>query len=213
MQKKKIILDLDGTLVDSLPFWRRLDQEFLASRGISPSAKELKILDTMGITEAAAYFRRIYHFPDTIPEIVQELNQRMLRFYEQEIPLKEGADLFLAQCRRDGISCGLATATDDTLARHCLRRLGVLDSFTFLLSCETLGKSKAFPDIYLEGARIFGQSPSEIAVFEDAPHCLETAARAGFYTVAVFDETYAAVWQKIAAEADESILSWKEALR
>lgn len=62
----------------------------------------------------------------------------------------------------------VASATALPLMKACLDRLGVLDYFDFLLSCEEVGWGKDRPDVYHEAARRLGASPGEIAVYEDA---------------------------------------------
>ena len=39
-----------------------------------------------------------------------------------------------------------------------LERLGVAHYFDFILSCETVGKGKIQPDVYLEAARRMGSA-------------------------------------------------------
>ena len=121
----------------------------------------------------------------------------------------------------------VASATAEPLMEACLRRLGVLSDFEFLLSCETVGAGKRQPDVYLESIRRMGAKPEETAVYEDAIYAAETAKRAGFYVVGVQDESTAgcwepedpgdpdsvriSCWEKIKRLADEVIEDWKAA--
>ena len=82
--------------------------------------------------------------------------------------MKEGVALYLDRLRRDGVRMCVASATALPLMKACLDRLGVLDYFDFLLSCEEVGWGKDRPDVYHEAARRLGASPGEIAVYEDA---------------------------------------------
>ena len=106
----------------------------------------------------------------------------------------------------------VATATAEPLARACLERLGVAHYFDFILSCETVGKGKTQPDVYLEAARRMGSAPEDTAVFEDALYAAQTAKEAGFYTVGVPEAAYGQDWPALAALADETILDWRKAL-
>ena len=99
----------------------------------------------------------------------------------------------------------VATATAEPLIEACLKRLGVIDCFEFILSCESLGTSKREPMIYLESARRFDAAPSEVAVYEDAFYAAETAKKAGFYLVAVYDDEEDENWEKICSLADEGV--------
>ena len=91
----------------------------------------------------------------------------------------------------------------------CLTRLGVRDSFEFLLSCETVGAGKSSPLVYHASAKRLKAEPQEVAVYEDALYAIQTAKAAGYYVVGVYDNSAADSWQAIAKTADE-IIHWEE---
>ena len=105
----------------------------------------------------------------------------------------------------------VASATAEDLMEACLTRLGVAKYFSFLLSCETVGAGKNRPDVYWESAKRLGAEPVEIAVYEDALYAAETAKSAGFYTVAVRDDSNQLHWETLTALTDEVILDWQTA--
>ena len=86
------------------------------------------------------------------------------------------------------------------------------------MSCDEIGKGKREPDIYdFCRSRMAMESrttllPSDVAVFEDAAYCLETASAAGYYTVAKFERSYEKDWEKIRGIADESYVKWSDAV-
>ena len=105
----------------------------------------------------------------------------------------------------------VASSTAQELMSACLSRLRVADRFVFLLSCEEVGAGKNRPDVYLESARRLGAQPQEIAVFEDALYAARTAKEAGFYTVAVFDDSETEHWEELTKLANDSIIDWGKA--
>ena len=94
----------------------------------------------------------------------------------------------------------------------CLTRLGVRDYFEFLLSCETVGVGKSSPLVYHASAKRLKAMPQEIAVYEDALYAIQTAKKAGYYVVGIYDDSAADSWQAIEEMADEIIINWEEAL-
>ena len=211
MDKKYAIFDMDGTLVDSMGFWKQLGVEYLTSRGISREAAEgvQERVKAMTMTECAELFRSVFHLPQTSEEIAGEINGMMDRHYQEDVPLKPGVAAYLAGLKAQGVRMCVATATAEPLARACLERLGVAQYFDFLLSCEEVGTGKDSPTVFLEAARRLGADPREVAVFEDAPYALDTAAKAGFWTVAVYDIGCGDRWPALAARADETNLDWR----
>ena len=53
-----------------------------------------------------------------------------------------------------------------------------------------------------------GAEPSDIAVYEDALYAAETAKKAGFYVVGVFDESAKKNFASLKEITDEIIIDW-----
>ena len=203
MNKPYAIFDMDGTLVDSMGFWKRLAFEYLESHGVKKvSAEILERIKPMTMTESAALFISEYGLLGTPESVAADMN---------DIPLKPGAQDYLTGLKNKGVRMCVASATAEPLMKACLERLDVLADFEFLLSCETVGTGKKQPDVYLESIRRMGAKAAETAVYEDAIYAAETAKRAGFYVAGVQDESNIDCWEKMERLADEVIEDWKSA--
>ena len=210
MDKKYAIFDMDGTLIDSMVFWKNLATEYLTSKGILQiPADILEQIKPMTMSESAALFRREFGLTG---DVEAQMNEMMEDHYRNDIPLKPGAWEYLENLHRQGVRMCVASATAEHLMESCLTRLGVRQYFEFLLSCETVGAGKRSPLVYHESARRLGTAPGEIAVYEDALYAVQTAKAAGFHVVGVYDDSAADSWQAIEQESDEVILNWEEAV-
>ena len=210
MEQRFAIFDMDGTLVDSMVYWKRLATEFLESKGVQHIAQDiLERIKPMTMTESAALFIEEYGLSGTAESVVAEMNTMMDEHYRRNIPLKPGVQVYLDALHRRGVTMCVASATAEELMDACLTRLGVAQYFSFLLSCETVGAGKSRPDVYWEAAKRLGAQPEEIAVYEDALYAAETAKTAGFYTVAVRDDSNQLHWESLTTLADEVILDWQ----
>ena len=181
------IFDLDGTLLDSNPYWDRAPELWLAARGKRAAPGLGKTVFTMTLPEAADYLIREYALQQTPDEIMDGVNAVMERAYLEEIPLKPGVPALLDALERRGIPCAVASVTDRPLVAGALRRHGLLERFAGVVTTAEAGAGKQAPDVYLRAAALLGTQPAETLVFEDAPHALRTAKAAGFRTVGVFD--------------------------
>ena len=210
MDKPFAIFDMDGTLIDSMGFWKNLAGEYLHSQGIKQVPEDImERIKPMTMSESAALFQREFGLTGN-PEA--EMNAIMDAHYRNDIPLKSGVRNYLQRLHDKGVRMCVASATAEHLMESCLVRLGVREYFEFLLSCETVGAGKHSPLVYHESAKRFHAQPTEIAVYEDALYAVQTAKNAGYYVVAVYDSSTADHWNTIREIADESILNWEEAI-
>jgi len=108
-------------------------------------------------------------------------------FYRYEAQLKPHLKEFLAQLHETGVKMCIATATERSLVEAALARCGVLDYFSEIFTCSSVGAGKDEPTIYREALNFLGTDRTNTMVFEDSLHALTTAKKDGFYTTAVYD--------------------------
>ena len=130
---------------------------------------------------------REYGLSMTVGEVIAAVTQMAEDTYLTRVDLKPGASELLRRCKAAGYPMAVGTALDEGLARRLLERLGILDFFRGVYTCETLGFPKTDPAFYRRAVELLGCLPGETAVFEDAPHALKTAKEAGCRTVGVAD--------------------------
>ena len=208
MDKQFAIFDMDGTLIDSMIFWKNLASEYLTTKGVTQIPEDiLEQIKPMTMSESAVLFQQEFGLTGD-PE--SEMNAMMDAHYRDDIPLKPGVREYLQTLRNRDVRMCVASATAEHLMEACLTRLEVRDYFEFLLSCETVGAGKRSPLVYQESARRLNAAPAEIAVYEDALYAVQTAKNAGYYVVGVYDDSAAKNWQIIECIADKVILNWEE---
>ena len=209
MDKNYAIFDMDGTLIDSMAFWKNLATEYLTSKGVTEiPGWLLERIKPMTMSESAELFKLAFGLTG---DVEAQMNAMMEDHYRNDIPLKTGVRKYLLDQHLQGVRMCVASATAEHLMEACLTRLGVRQYFEFLLSCETMGAGKRSPLVYRESARRLDAAPGEIAVYEDALYAVQTAKDAGFHVVGVYDDSAARNWQTIAKIADEIIINWEEA--
>ena len=211
MNRKFAIFDMDGTLVDSMPFWSNLAGEFLQDHGLpQPDEAQQEALKTMTMTESSSYLVNTFALPCTPQQAAEDMNRRMAEHYRNDVPLKPGVREYLMQLKASGVQMCVASATSQPLSEDCLERLGVAELFSFLLSCEVVGAGKNRPDVYDTAAKRMGAAPEETAVYEDALLAVDTARAAGYYVVGVKDESGKDQWDAIVAHTQEQILDFRD---
>jgi HAD superfamily hydrolase (TIGR01509 family) len=184
---KAAIFDLDGTLIDSMWIWSKIDYDYLEKRGIDLPNDLKDQIAHLSFDETARYFKNRFNLPDTLDEIKQEWNDMALDEYTQNISLKEGACEFLQLLKLRGIKIALATSNTKTLLDVVLRRNGILHLFDVISTTDEVKRGKNFPDVYLLTAEKLGVPPETCIVFEDILPAIIGAKAAGMMVVGVHD--------------------------
>ena len=104
----------------------------------------------------------------------------------------------------------VATATDISLASPALKRLGIIDYFEDIITCNQLGIAKDDPAFFLETLKRIDTPIAETMVFEDALYAIKSAKAAGFTVAGVYDSSMEADSKKIASLADIYLNSYDE---
>ena len=185
--KRGAIVDVDGTLIDSMPIWDDAAARWLTEIGLQPEEGLGRILFRMSLDEGAAYLRSVYTPDRTEEEIKRGILGVIRNFYVREVQAKPGAGTFLAQLEQAGIPMYLATSSNREHVCAALERLGLYQYFDGMITCEEAGAGKSDPRIFVMAAERLGLNPGDIFVFEDVIHAVRTANSAGFVTVGVYD--------------------------
>ena len=197
------IFDLDGTLLDSMYVWTRVDEIYFARRGMAVPEDYGRALAGLSYRESAQYTMRRFGFPGPWDEIVREWTELAREEYARHVPLKAGARAYLTALKRCGVKLAVATALPEYLYRPCLENLGVIELFDALCSTdETGGRGKGNGEVFLLAAERLGVSPERCAVFEDVLEGVRGAKRAGMRAYCVLDEASRHAHGEMAEMAD-----------
>ena len=208
------IFDMDGTIVDSMPFWDRLTEEYLETLDVTPE-EHLDLKDAvaqMSMREAAELFQQAMDLDKTPEEIVLEMGDLMDKHYQEDIQLRPGVKEFLEGMRSERIPMCVLTLRPAPLAYACLERLGVADYFEFIVCSDDVGIGKERPEIFAQTAFEFGVYPMETIVFEDSHYAARAAKEAGCTVVGIYEPTHAEQWPKMKRICDITIHNWEEAM-
>ncbi len=205
-EKKAVIFDMDGTLIDSMWVWHSVDEIYMQKYHLIEPDDFHEEMEGMSFAEVADYFLRA--FPNlmlTTAEIMEEWHQLAMHKYRNEVQLKEGALEFLLSLKEQGICLGIATSNSRELAEAVLDAHGIRNLFDCILTSDEAKAGKPAPDVYLKVAEKLNVLPAQCLVFEDVPKGILAGKNAGMTVCAVYDAAAEYQEEKKRELADYSI--------
>lgn len=206
LNKKGIIFDMDGTLLDSLPMWSNLDVEYMGRYGIVPDENFHHNVATMTLIEASQYIKEVFDIPKSSEEICKDFQAMVYEEYKNHLKLKTLAYELVKTVRARGYKIIIATANECELSEPVLERTGLGKYVDGLVSCTMVGASKEKPDVYLKACEMMDIKVEECVVFEDSLRAMQTAKSAGFTTIGVYDAVVDPYWNEICLLTDEQVV-------
>lgn len=196
-EKKAVIFDMDGTLIDSMPMWSSLDVKYMNSIGIEPRPDFHEKVRTLTISLAAEYIHEAYNTSQTPAEIEAEFKEMAYHYYSDTIPLKPGVFELVKQLAKAGYKLSVATANDISMTAACLKRLGIYEDFSAVVNCDMAGATKAKPDVFDLACERMKVSREDCVIFEDSLYAIKTAVEAGYSVIGVYEASQSDKWDEI----------------
>lgn len=175
---------MDGTLVDTEPYWMSAQVELVRSYGAEWTHEDGLTLVGSGLWHSARVFQgRGVRLPED--EIVDHLTDAVIaQLVEKGIPWRPGAHELLAALREAGVPTGLVTMSISRMAHHVVQRLG-FDGFDVVVSGEDVTHSKPHPEPYQRAAELLSVNIAQCVAIEDSVPGLASASASGAVTVGV----------------------------
>ncbi len=210
------IFDMDGTLLDTMRYWRFTTLEFLLAHGLPVKNEDLvRMLDTSSRKLLYDIAERDGIDIGERQTVITELEDYMGRHYQYDsYPKDRFVRPFLQKLKDAGIRMCVATGSRREYARIGLERAGLLDFFEFVTDNYEAGNGvhKDKPEYFIQTCERLGAAPEKCVVFEDALYAMEAAQKAGCRVLAIEDQTARLQKEKIQATADWYIRSYGELL-
>jgi HAD superfamily hydrolase (TIGR01509 family) len=179
------IFDIDGTIIDSMPFHTRSWDVFLARRG-APGVDDEFFQRTAGRTGIEVMRELFGPLSDADAFAFVREKERIYReLFAAEFREIAGFTAFARTAKALGLRLACATAGDPENIRFALAGLGLQDFFDAAVGAHDVERGKPEPDLFLLAAQRIGARPHACLVFEDAPLGIEGARRAGMRAVAI----------------------------
>ena len=179
-----VLWDLDGTLVDTEPYWIAAEYRLVESFGGRWSDEHAHAVIGKPLLVSARYLREHGRVPLPPEQIVDWLLAAVIADTRRQVVWRPGTLALLAEIRRAGLPMALVTMSYRNLAGTVAELLPA-GTFQTLVCGDEVRQGKPDPEPYLLAAARLGVPPAECLAIEDSPSGIASAEAAGCLVVAV----------------------------
>jgi len=175
---------MDGTLIDSEPYWMAEEHELVESFGGTWTQEHALALVGNPLEVSAQYILDHSDVEMSVPEVIDRLLHGVMRRVQVRVPWRPGALELLNGLREAGVPCALVTMSWRPFT-DLLVSLAPAGAFAIVVPGDDVQHGKPHPEPYLTAAGLLGVSPESCVAIEDSPAGVRSAVAAGIPTIAV----------------------------
>ena len=165
---------MDGTLVDTEPYWMDAETDLIESFGGTWSHEQALQLVGNGLIDSAIILQGA-GVRMGAQEIVDELTERVrVRLQQDGVPFRPGARELLRELRAEGVPTALVTMSLRRMAEDIVSLIG-FEAFDVIVGGDDVERPKPHPDPYLQAADALGIDIADAVALEDSPTGLQSA--------------------------------------
>jgi HAD superfamily hydrolase (TIGR01509 family) len=179
-----VLWDMDGTLIDSEPYWMRSEGDFASANNSTWTEQDGLSLVGMSLYDSSKIIKEKVGSDLDPEEIVQQLTDGVAAQLKQEIFWRPGAKELLLLLRKKKIKTALVTMSMHRMAQQVVDAIG-FDCFDVIVAGDDVRQGKPHPEPYLRAAELLGVKAEDCVAFEDSLTGLRSAEAAGTKAVGI----------------------------
>lgn len=230
--KKVIIFDMDGTLIDSVGIWNKVDIELIKELGESKELNEFEIQQQRDnklrefsksenpYIDYCQFLSLKYNSPFTGEEILMKRYNIAQNYLKNEIDYKKDVPELLKLLKEKNYTLIIASTTRrNNMDIYCeentniINKANLKDYFSVVYTREDAKEIKPNPEIYLRIVNELGVKKEQCLIFEDSLIGIEAANNAGIDVVAMYDKYSDMEREEIERKATYSLKNYEEAIQ
>lgn len=179
-----VLWDMDGTIVDTEPYWGEEEQAIIEAAGGTWSTEQAHALIGSDLLTAARAVLATTPVQGTPEGFVEDLLARVIARTREHLPWRPGALELLGELRHQRVPCALVTMSWTSLAQVLIDALPA-GTFAVVITGDQVTRGKPHPEPYLAAAAALGVDPADCVAIEDSATGTASAVAAGVPTIGV----------------------------
>ena len=179
-----VLWDMDGTLIDSEPYWMKSEGAFAKANNTIWTEQDGLSLVGMSLYDSSKIIKERVGSDLEPEQIIEKLTDEVTAQLKQEILWRPGAKELLLLLRKKKIKTALVTMSMHRMAKQVADSIG-FDAFDVIVAGDDVRHGKPHPEPYLKAAELLREKPEDCVAFEDSLTGLRSAEAANTKAVGV----------------------------
>lgn len=183
-KKFAVLFDMDGTLIDSEPYWMESEQALAAEHKGKWTAEDGLDVVGMSLDKSSRLLKDRANIPLEPEEIVEILTDEVQKKLNRVVPWRPGAKQLLQDLKKHGVKTALVTMSMHRMAQQVVDAID-FPAFDVIVAGDDVRNGKPHPEAYLKAAEVLGFEPKHCIAFEDSMSGLTSAEQAGTIAIGI----------------------------
>ena len=183
--KKGIIFDMDGTIVDSLPYHYKAWKIFFKENKVENFSEKLKDYKGGGTLDLLTTVLGNNYSKKELKSMVDDKEIIFRDIYKNNVIPIEGFIQMLESIKSQKILVGLASNAIRENVKMILNELKIYNEFESIICGDEVENGKPNPEMFNKTAKIFKLDKKDCLIFEDSIEGLQGAVNSGIDAIGV----------------------------
>ncbi|MBA3603688.1 MAG: HAD family hydrolase [Parachlamydiaceae bacterium] len=212
-QLKALLVDFDGTLIDSLSALWNCYQTFMHRHGQMATQEEFMMLAGPSLDEIIIYLKSKYNLSADYVVLYEEYRELVVESYAKDGVLFPEALEVLQSFKNLGVKLALVTSASSGLIEPFIRRTNLINVFDAIVTHIDGEETKPSPEIYKRAMKYLDITPENAIAVEDSKNGVLSAHGANLYVVQFAGTSKGSSNvnnQRKLENASHTVYSWRE---